>query len=271
MLLHLLQRLLDALLQPIQILHRHRLHQLGVQKRVLLRQSAHRVLELQDLVDGVEGGVVVVAVLFLPEVLVLLLEVVVLYVLVVRLVTVELLFVLVLLEDPVLCVLLDQDDGGPEYLGHLLHDLLRLFGQQEEVVETQDDPGALVLHAVADVVADQLVEHGGEESVAVGQGESGGGGQPQQHADKLAGQSLHHLALELGNVDFGELVDMVVDVFGQPPLVVLEQVDEEGSAAGDVEFAVEIVGRVLVHLADQVEQQLDDAGLEDLLVGLRIH
>ena len=128
-----------------------------------------------------------------------------------------------------------------------------------------------MLHLELGVVADQFLEEGGEQAVPVGQGQRGGGGQPEQHRDELAGQRPHHLALELAQVDLGELVDVVVDLLGEPLLVVLEQVDEQGRAAGQVQLAVEVVGRALVHLAHQVEQQLDYAALQHLLVRLRVH
>ena len=65
-------------------------------------------------------------------------------------------------------------------------------------------------------------------------------------------------------VDLAELIDMGVDSLRQPLLVVLQEVDEESSAAGDVELTAELVGWLLVHLANEVEEKLDDVCPESL-------
>ena len=45
-----------------------------------------------------------------------------------------------------------------------------------------------------------------------------GRGKPQQHANELACESLHHLALEFRDIQFAELVNLIADRFKQSPL-----------------------------------------------------
>jgi hypothetical protein len=84
----------------------------------------------------------------------------------------------------------------------------------------------------------------------------------------LGGQRFHHFALELRDVYLAELIDVCEDLFRQFFLIIFKQVDQKSRAAGDIELAAELVGRLFIHLANQVEEELDYVGLET--VNLRL-
>lgn len=178
------------------------------------------------------------------------------------------LLVLILLLDSFLSVLLYQNYCGFEQLRHFRQDLLGFGRKQEYGVESKDHPGPFVFHLVLGMVADELLEIVFKDFVLVGKAEGVGGGQPDESANELRSESSHHFAFELGDVDLAELIDAGVDGLWEFPLVVFEEVDEQGSAAGDVEFPAEIVGWFFVDFACQVEEQLDDVALEPVDLGI---
>ena len=64
--------------------------------------------------------------------------------------------------------------------------------------------------------------------------EDEGGGKPDKHTKKLRGQTFHHFAFKLVDVDLAELIDMIEDSLRQFILIVLQQIYQKSCTASDI-------------------------------------
>jgi hypothetical protein len=78
-----------------------------------------------------------------------------------------------------------------------------------------------MLHLIFTMITNKLLKESLQKPIPVSEIERIGRCHPQQHANKLTSERLHHLALEFCNVDLSKLIYMRVYLFRQSLLVVL--------------------------------------------------
>lgn len=83
--------------------------------------------------------------------------------------------------------------------------------------------------------------------------EDEGGGKPDKHSKKLRGQTFHHFAFKLVDIDLAELIDMIKDSLRQFILIVFQQVYQKSSTTSYIQLPAEFIRRLFVHLTDEIE------------------
>lgn len=68
-----------------------------------------------------------------------------------------------------------------------------------------------------------------------------------------------------------KLLDVDVGGFGERALDFLKQVSHECGAADEVKLAGLLIGALLVHIAEEIEEKADDVVVEEIKIGLAAH